>query len=165
MAGISPISGAGGGAYNAYFHPGIINKVNMPHRANPIDSSIPVNPIKPVSVLPENNKTATSWAIDSFKSILNFFSNTDSMKKNDASEIQTQCPACCNREYICSNGETSDGKKTIISGHESAERVRQHEAEHLKIARMNAANQGKMAVAQRINTIIEKCPECGETYV
>ncbi|MDI6736648.1 MAG: hypothetical protein QME42_10755, partial [bacterium] len=40
-----------------------------------------------------------------------------------------------------------------------------HETEHLRIARMNADTQGKMVVAQRINTITEKCPECGETYV
>lgn len=165
MAGISPISGAGAGAYNAYFHPVFIPRTTMSHKANPIDSSIPVNPIKPVSVLPENNKTAAGWAINSFKSIFNFFSNTDSMKKNDVSETQVQCPACRNREYTCSNGETSDGKNTIIPGHESVERVRQHEAEHLKIARMNAVTQGKMVVAQQINTITEKCPECGGTYV
>jgi predicted nucleic-acid-binding Zn-ribbon protein len=165
MAGISPISGAGEGAYNAYFHPGLIPKVNMPYRANPIDSSIPINPIKPVSVLPENNKTAVGWTIDSFKSILNFFKDTDSRRKNNVSEIQAQCPICRNREYTCSNDETTDGRKTIIPGHESAERVRQHEAEHLRIARMKADSQEKMVVSQRINTITEKCPECGETYV
>ncbi|MDI6782184.1 MAG: hypothetical protein QME49_08800, partial [bacterium] len=162
MSGISPISGAGGGVYNAYFHPAM-NRVNMPHKTGQIDPSTLVNPVKvlsqPVSVLPESGETAAGWAINSFKSILNFFSNTDSMKKNDASEIQVQCPACRNREYTCSNGETSDGKKTIIPGHESAARVRHHETEHLRIARMNADTQGKMVVAQRINTITEKCPE------
>ncbi len=171
MAGISPISGAGGGVYNAYFHPAM-HRVNMPRKADNIDPLTQVNlqpqqVVRPqsVSVLPENGKTAAGWAINSFKSILNFFSDTPSMKKNNTSEIQTQCPTCRNREYTCSNGETSDGKKTIISGHESAERVRQHEAEHLKIARMNAAAQGKLVVAQRINTITEKCSECGESYV
>ncbi|MEK7274987.1 MAG: hypothetical protein AAB110_07000 [Candidatus Desantisbacteria bacterium] len=166
MAGISPISGAGGGVYNAYLHPAM-HRVNMPRKAVNIDPLTQVNPINVVQPQPENGKTAAGWAINSFKSILNFFSDSSSMKKNgenNASEIQTQCLACRNREYTCSNGETSDGSKTIIQGHESAERVRQHEAEHLKIARMNAATQGKLVVAQRINTITEKCPECGETY-
>ncbi|MFH1096470.1 MAG: hypothetical protein V1749_03090, partial [Candidatus Desantisbacteria bacterium] len=116
--------------------------------------------------LPESNKTDTGWAINSFKSIMNFFSQTkDNQGKNDVSQIQKQCPACSCREYTCSNGETSDGKKAIIPGHESVEKVRQHEAEHLRIARMNASNQGKMVVAQHINTITEKCPECGEIFV
>ncbi|MFH1961615.1 MAG: hypothetical protein ABIJ30_01875 [bacterium] len=165
MSGISPISGAGGGAYNAYFYPGFMPRVNIPNKAGTIDPFIPINPIKPVSVLPENNKVVNSWAIDSFKSIFNFFSKTDSMDKNEVSEIQTQCSVCRNREYTCSNGETSDGKQTVIPGHESAERIRQHEAEHLRIARMNAEAQGKMVVAQQINTTKEKCSECGETYV
>ncbi len=163
MAGISPISGAGAGAYNAYFHPAM-NKINMPHKAG-LDPSNPVSLTKPVPALPESGKAVAGWAINSFKSILNFFSDTHSMKKDDVSEIQVQCPTCCNREYTCSNGETSDGKSTMISGHESAERVRQHEAEHLRIARTNAAAQGKMVVAQQINMIAGKCPECGETYV
>jgi len=162
MAGISPISVIGSGAYNTYFHPAM-NRVNMPHRTDPVDSSYP---IRPISALPESNKTAIGWAINSFQSIMNFFSQTkDNQAKNNVSEIQKQCPVCCNREYTCSNGETTDGKKAIIPGHESVERVRQHEAEHLRIARMNAGNQGKMVIAQHINTITEKCPECGEIFV
>lgn len=154
MSGISPISMAGGGAYNIYFHP-----VN----------SGPINPIKPIPVLPENNKIDTGWAINSFKSVLDFFAKTSEPVGNKPvsinHEIQAQCPACSNREYTCSNGETTDGKTSIIPGHRSVEKVRQHEAEHLKIARMNALTNGKMVVAQHINTITEKCPECGEIYV
>ncbi len=165
MAGISPISGAGGGVYNAYFHPNM-HRVGIPRKADNIDPLTQNVRPQPVSILPENGKTSAGWAINSFKSIINFFNNTSSMENvgKNVSEIQTQCLACRNREYTCSNGETSDGNRTIIPGHESAERVRQHEAEHLKIAQMNAAAQGKLVVAQRINTITEKCPECGETY-
>jgi predicted RNA-binding Zn-ribbon protein involved in translation (DUF1610 family) len=181
MNGISPV--AGSGTYFAYFHPSLQKTINIPYNNIP-HNNIPSHSSnnhsnKPLTHIPANQPGNTdinnrlSWTINSFRSILEFFINTaENTQHQRASdnycnnnEIQIKCRTCSTREYVCSNGETSDGKTVIISGHESIEKVRQHEAEHLRIARLRAATQGKMVVAQWINITTAQCPECGETYV
>ncbi|MDI6703921.1 MAG: hypothetical protein QME40_04535 [bacterium] len=70
----------------------------------------------------------------------------------------------CQRRYQCSNGETSDGMSTRMSGPESLTHVPRHEMEHATKARARAAREGKEVVSIDIKIQYATCPECGMRY-
>ncbi|MEW6621401.1 MAG: hypothetical protein AB1422_19055, partial [bacterium] len=106
------------GAYRVYFH---LN--NRTTNSLPLSrTNFPQNPA-------ESNPR--SWQIGSFHSIFNFLINNEKISKEivHLNKSNEGCNLCQNRRYICSNGETSDGKSTIIPGQQSALRVQHHEAQ------------------------------------
>lgn len=76
-----------------------------------------------------------------------------------------ECLSCQKRVYICSNGETSDGKAAIIPASESLQKVVSHEKEHLIKARRRANEEGMRVLSQEIQVRTSECPACGQTYV
>lgn len=88
----------------------------------------------------------------------------DVSQKDSISIEEKKCHLCQTRRYVCSNGETSDGNETIITGKQSALRVQQHEAEHLQSARNKALQEDRVVIGQEIKLCTTVCPECGETY-
>lgn len=112
-------------------------------------------------------RTPRSWQIGSFHSLFNFFINNQGTDKSKGIEDKAKedCKLCQGRRYVCSNGETSDGRSTIIPGRQSELRVQHHEAQHLHQARIKAASNGKVVISQHIFLQHAICPECGGNYV
>lgn len=82
-----------------------------------------------------------------------------------ASNNETECMECKERLYICSNGETSLGKKKVMSVDEAKIEVPAHEREHARIARDRLKKQGKEIVSINTSVKQEVCPRCGRVYI
>lgn len=161
ISGVDAVSGVSG-AYRVYFHlnntpsPIPIRRVNLNHQYRLLNS---------------RDGTTSSWPIGSFYAIFNFLINNHgidtgkevNLLKED--KAKDDCHLCQGRRYVCSNGETSDGISTIISGRQSALRVQHHEAQHLRQARIKALQEGKIVISQHIYLQHSICPECGGSYV
>lgn len=129
--------------------------------------SLPTKPLPhsmPVSSQPSN---PLAWQADSFYSIYNFLIYNNQVQARQANTLQGEagCQSCQNRVYVCSNGETTDGQATTIPGRQSALRVSHHEAQHLRLARLRAEQEGKVIIGQEIKLFSAVCPECGQIYV
>ncbi|MFH1562205.1 MAG: hypothetical protein ABIF11_02120 [Nitrospirota bacterium] len=157
ISGVDTVNGVSGAYFNLRKNLLPVSTVNFPHQnKNPLEI--------------ENNPH--SQPIGSFHSIFNSLRNNQRIDKNNEINFQNEkelskeeCGLCQGRKYICSNGETSDGISTIISGRQSALRVQHHETQHLHQAKINATQKGKIVVSQHIYLQYATCPECEGTYV
>jgi len=161
ISGVDAVSGVRG-AYQVYFHLNhprgslnnffLIKRINFPHQY------ISSNSVE---------RTSRGWQIGSFHSLFNFLINNPGIDKSEGIDAKSkeECTLCQGRRYICSNGETSDGRTTIIPGRQSELRVQHHEAQHLHQARIKATREGKIVISQHIFLQHAICPECGGSYV
>jgi len=161
ISGVDAISGVRG-VYRVYFH------LNYPR--NILNHSLPIRQINFPHLATSPNlgeQTPRSWQIGSFYSLFNFLINNQGIDKSKGIEDKSkeECKLCQGRQYICSNGETSDGKAPIIPGRQSELRIQHHEAQHLHQARIKATSEGKVVISQYISLQHAICPECGGSYV
>lgn len=153
ISGVDAVSNVGG-AYRVYFHLDNLKKIT--HPVNSTHQNVSPNIVK---------RNPHSWQIGSFYSIYNFLINNQEVDKSKEIKSKEICHSCQGRQYVCSNGETSDGISTIIPGRQSELRVQHHEAQHLHLARIKAVQEGKIVVSQHIHLQHTICSECGGTYV
>jgi hypothetical protein len=93
---------------------------------------------------------------------------TNALKIRTEKQLGVQaCETCSSRRYV--DGSTDPGVSFKSPGHISPEAsmaaVSSHEQEHVSNAKARASAENKEIVSQSVSLHMDKCPECGKSYV